>query len=119
MLSKIIKLLVVLLIANATWRIGVVYVAHYKLEDAIQQLAQFEIDRDVEAIRARIMDEAARLGLPVDAERVSVRKEGEHLYIDVTYTVPIEVLPRVTRPWNFVINAHGWYVPGGRTPIRR
>jgi hypothetical protein len=118
-MSRLIKFALAGLFLYAFWQIGATYWAHYKLDDAVQQIAQFDVDRDEETIRGVVIGEAARLGITVDPERVAVRKQGEHLYIDVAYTRTIGVLPGVRRPWSFTISAHGWFVPGGRIPTRR
>jgi hypothetical protein len=51
---------------------------------------------------------------------VNIRRQEQpaHLYIDVVYTAQVEILPRVNYPWTFTVNAHGWFVPGGRIPLK-
>ncbi len=119
MISRLIKLVIAVLFLYAAWQVGTAYWQHYRLDDKVQQVAQFDVDKDEETIRARILDEAGRLGIPVQAERVAVRKQAEHLYIDVWYTRQIELLPRLRKPWNFTISAHGWFVPGGKMAPKR
>ena len=119
MISRLIKIGIAGLCLYAAWQVGSAYWLHYKFDDKVQQIAQFEVDRDEEGIRLQILDEAGRLGLPVEAERVAVRRLAEHLYIDIAYTRSIEILPRFRRPFTFKISAHGWFVPGGRTPLKR
>ncbi len=117
MLSRIIKLAITALCVFAAWNIGSAYWAHYQFDDKVQQIAQFEVDKDEQVIRSQILDEASRLGLPVTEEKVSVRRQSDHLYIDVSYTRQVQVLPRFEKPWTFTVTAHGWFVPGGRTPL--
>jgi hypothetical protein len=119
MIGRILKLAIAGLCLYAAWQICSVYWQHYQFDDKVQQIAQFEVDHDDENIRAQIVDEAQRLGLPVQAEQVIVRRQSEHLYIDISYTVSIQVLPRFRKPWSFAVSAHGWFVPGGRIPAKR
>ncbi len=119
MISRLIKIVIAGLCVYAAWQIGSAYWQHYKFDDKVQQIAQFEVEKDEESIRAEILDEAGRLGLPVSAERVAIRRQAEHLYIDVSYTRKIDILPRFSKPWTFTVSAHGWFVPGGRIPPKK
>jgi hypothetical protein len=64
-----------------------------------------------------VVDAATRLEIPIDPDRVSVRLQGEHVYVDLKYSRAVEVLPGYRRPWDFEVSAHGWVVPSGR--VRR
>jgi hypothetical protein len=119
MIGKLFKLGVAALAAYAAWQIGGAYWAHYQFEDRVQQIAQLEVDYDEENIRGQVVDEGVRLGLPVKSEDVAVRKQAEHLYIDVTDTRVIEIAPRVRKSWKFTTSGHGWFVPGGKIPPKR
>jgi hypothetical protein len=113
-MTRIIRFLIVGLIVWAAYHAGMAQWQQFQFSDALQQIAQFGPDQDEAAVRTAVMDAGVKFGVSLDPQRVSVRKLNEHLYIDVSYTVQIEVLPRYKYPWNFEANAHGWFVPGGR-----
>jgi hypothetical protein len=44
------------------------------------------------------------LDVPIDPERLTVRKEPNHTYINGTYTEQIEFVPRYFYPWQFKLD---------------
>jgi len=98
----------------AVWHVGAAQWQEFVFQDDLKQIAQFGSDRGEEAVRAAVMEAAASRRVPLSPERLQVRKQTDHLYIDAVYTVQIEVLPRYTYPWTFTVSAEGWFVPGGR-----
>jgi hypothetical protein len=117
--SRIIRYAIVVAVLWAIWHAGLVQWRQFEFEDAIKQVAQFGADREVETVRAEVMAAAAKLGVPVVAEKVNVRREADHVYIDLTYVAPVEVFPRYFYSWTFSVVAQGWYIPGGRIPPSR
>jgi hypothetical protein len=113
MIGRIIRLVIVVLVLFAAWRVGQAYVAHYKFADEVDQIAQTGVRSNEEDIRGAVVSAAKMYTIPVDPELVSVRLQGEHVYIDLRYTRSIEVLPRYVYPWKFSVEAHGWIVPSG------
>lgn len=51
-------------------------------------------------IRKRIMEKAEELGLPLDPDNLIVERRSDRVYIEATYTVPVE-FPGYTYQWNF------------------
>ena len=45
MLKLAIKLAIVAIIANATWRVGSAYAKHYRFVDSVQQVTQFRASK--------------------------------------------------------------------------
>ncbi len=113
MIARLIRIGLAALLVFAAFRVGQSFLAHYTFADEIDQIAQRGVRTDEEEVRAAVAEAATRLGAPVDPARVAVRVQGEHVYIDLRYTRAIEILPRVTYPWEFEVNAHGWVVPSG------
>jgi len=119
-MGRIIRLAVVFCLVWAAWHAGWAAWQQFKFSNEIDQIAQFGADRDEDAVRTAVVTAAAKFGLPVTGKDVRIRRQAQpaDLYIDVSYTVPIEILPRYRYPWTFTASAHGWFVPGGRTPLR-
>lgn len=115
-MGRLIRLVVVAAIAWAAWHGGMAAWQQFQFSDEVGKIAQFGPDKDAESVRAAVMEAAAKLDLPVAEKDVRVRHQDRpaELYIDVSYTVQIEILPRFRYPWTFTTSAHGWFVPGGR-----
>jgi hypothetical protein len=117
--GRLIRLAISALVLWAVWHAGAAQWQQFQFQDQIKQIAQFGADRDEETVRTAVMEAAAKLNVPLSADRVQVRKQDDHVYIDVSYTAQIEILPRYKYPWTFTAAAEGWFVPGGRFPTRR
>ena len=105
MIKLFIKIAIVGLIANATWRVGSAYATHYRFTDAVQATTQFRGQRTDEQIHARIIDLAYQYGIPVADEKVTVTQEpNNHTIVDGAYAKPIEVVPGYIYPWPFTFH---------------
>jgi len=113
MLSRLFRAALAALLLFALYRIGQVYISHYSFVDEVEQIAQRGVRTDEDEVRGAIVEAATRLRIPIDPDRVKIRLEGDHVYVDLQYTRPVEVLPGYRRPWDFEVSAHGWIVPSG------
>jgi hypothetical protein len=105
MVKLIIKLALAALLTNAIWRVGSAYVTFYRFKDAVTQTAQFGSERSIAEIQQRVMALASRHDIPLDEDEVSVRRdEGNHTYIDGSYTQPLDLLPGYRYPWQFALH---------------
>ena len=102
MIKLLIKLAVVALIANATWRVGI------GVHDALQVHRFRSADRRCSAgsrptseLRARVFEIASDFDIPVTEEDVSLRTEDHHTMVDGSYMREIEVFPGYKYPWPF------------------
>jgi hypothetical protein len=119
-MGRLIRLLVLAAIAWAVWHAGMAAWQQFQFSDEVETIAKFGPDKDAGSVMAAVLEAARRFDLPVTEKDVRIRQESRpaSLYIDVTYTVQIEILPRFFYPWTFTTSAHGWFVPGGRTPLK-
>ena len=113
-MARIVRLLLVALVLFATWQAAVAQWHNFKLEDAVKQLATFGVDQDGDVTRAAVLAEGLNQGITLAPEQVIVNRIADHVYIQVEYTRPIQLLPGYTYRWTFRINAEGYFVPGGR-----
>ena len=105
MIKLIIKLAIVALIANATWRVGGAYATHYRFTDAVQATAQFRGQKKDEQIRDRILELASQYDLPVTDDSVTVRQTpSSHTIVDGAYAKPIDLVPGFTYNWPFTFH---------------
>jgi hypothetical protein len=105
MLKLLIKLAIVVLIANAAWRLGSAYVTFYRFKDAVAEIAQFGAQRSAADLHQRVGDLASQYGLPLSDDAFTVRRdERNHTYVDGSYVQPVELLPGYRRPWTFTLH---------------
>jgi hypothetical protein len=119
-MGRLLRLIVIAAVAWAAWHGGTAAWRQFQFTDDVEKIAQFGPDRDAGSVLAAVLDSARRYDLPVTEKDVTIRQEERppSLFVDVSYTVRIEVLPRFFYPWTFTTNAKGWFVPGGRGPLK-
>jgi hypothetical protein len=119
-MGRLLRLGVIAAVAWAAWHAGLAAWQQFQFADEVGKVAQFGPDRDEESVREAVLEVAARLDLPVTGTNVRIRRQDRpaSLYIDVTYTTRIQILPSYYYPWTFNTSAHGWFVPGGRAPLK-
>jgi hypothetical protein len=100
-IKTVIKLAFVALLANATWHVFVVYLAHYKFKDGVQSAALYRGDMSDEALREKILGIALQFDVPVTDADVSVTHEDKHTIVDLSYVRPVDLAPGFTYPWPF------------------
>jgi hypothetical protein len=113
-MARIIQLAVVALVLYGAWQAGSAQLDHFKLEDAVRQIAEFRGDREDADVRAAVVAEGSRLSIRIDPAGVTVRKVVDHVYIDLVYTRPVQVLPWYQYNWTFAAHVESWQMPGSR-----
>jgi len=104
LIKLILKLALVALVANASWRVGSAYVSHYKFQDSVQQAALFRGTKNDDALRQRIFELAADFDIPVTEDQVTLTTAEHHTVVDGGYTRIIELAPGFEYPWQFTFH---------------
>lgn len=104
MIKLILKLAVVALLANASWRVGSAYVAHYKFMDSVQQAALFRGNKTDDVLRQRIFELASDFDIPVTDGDVTLTTLEHHTVVDGDYVRIIEIVPGYKYPWEFTFH---------------
>ena len=104
MIKTVIKLALVAVIANASWRVGTAYVTHYKFTDSVQQTTLFRGKRTDDVLRQRIFEIASDFDIPITEEELSLRTDNHHTIVDGAYTREIELFPGFIYPWPFTFH---------------
>jgi hypothetical protein len=99
-----VKLALVALIANATWRIGSAYATAYRFEDAVHQATQFKGRKTDPELRQQLGQLATEYDVPITAEDFKIQAAPAHFMVDVSYIRPIDVFPGYTYPWPFAVH---------------
>jgi hypothetical protein len=103
-IKLVIKLAIVALLANASWRVGSAYVAHYKFEDSVQQAALFRGTKTDDVLRRRIFELASDFDIPVTDDQLTLTTSEHHTVVDGGYTRIIELAPGFEYPWEFTFH---------------
>jgi len=104
LIKLILKLAVVALVANASWRVGGAYVSHYKFQDSVEQAALFRGSKTDDVLRRRIFEPASDFDIPVTDDQVTLTTLAHHTIVDGCYTRIIELAPGFTYPWEFTFH---------------
>jgi putative aminopeptidase FrvX len=104
MFRTLLKLAVVALVANAAWHLFGAYSPNYKLQDGVQYAAQNRGQMSDDALRDKIVDIAGQFDVPLNAGDVSIKQQGTHILVDLSYVRPIELAPGFKYPWPFSIH---------------
>lgn len=124
-MKLIIKLAIVAVLANAAFRVGTAYFAHYQFRDSVREAAMFQAKSDDE-FREHIMDIAAIYGVPLALEGFTMRRDPREALIEGSYVKAIEVVPGFPYDWRFDFSIQAYIspvppLPGApqrRTPLK-
>ena len=107
-MKTIVKLALFLLIAHALFRYVPPYWHHRQFEAAVKARA-FDWRESTDAVVLQeILAFAEQHQVPIGREHVSLKREKDHLYIEVAYTLPIEFIPAMTREVPFEVTIDAW-----------
>jgi hypothetical protein len=104
LIKLILKLAVVAIVANASWRVGGAYLSHYKFVDSVQQAALFRGNKSDDELKARVFEIASDFDVPVTDDDLTVTTTEHHTVVDGSYTRPIDLVPGFTYPWPFTVH---------------
>ena len=83
------------------WKAVPVKLQSTELYDYMDELAKFSAAQvPPDQLKKRILDRAAQLQIPLTKENVKVQRNGDRIYMEVEYTIPVE-FPGYTYQWNF------------------
>ena len=106
-MKTIIKLIIAVVILNATARLGMSALTQYQFRDAVQEAVLFGSHETTADLLAAILKEAEERGVALEADDVHVERQGMLTTAEATYTDNIEVFPRYIYPmvWSFKVDA--------------
>jgi hypothetical protein len=100
-LGCILWLLALGLVTLIAWRAVPVKIASTQLYDFMDEQAKFAAARTPpDDIAKAIVNRAQQLDIPIDKSDVHVTRDGDRIFMDVEYTVPLE-FPGYTYQWHF------------------
>lgn len=129
MVGKLVKIVIALLVVNGVVRLGAAYLADYRFEDRLTQIAQFGDRRSEAQLCTEAMEAAQRLELPVAEEAIRIRRGGnppftcgkgfegavpaaqggaQKLFIEASYARDVDLAPGYARRFSFNPSVEVW-----------
>ena len=105
MIKTLIKLAVIVLLANAIWRAGSTYLAYYKFNDAATEVAINSKNKTDEELRDKVMALAMEYDQPIDADAVMIQHDSTRVRIEGSYVKPVSLFPGTEYQWPFSLSA--------------
>jgi predicted component of viral defense system (DUF524 family) len=89
------------LVILIAWKAVPVKIQSSELYDYMDELAKFRSERTPpEELEKMIMDRAKQLQIPLEKKDVRVERNGDRVFMEVDYTVPVDILG-MTYHWHF------------------
>jgi hypothetical protein len=104
MLKMLLKLAIMLLVAHALFRFVPPYWNHHQFESELQERAVTWRGNSEQDIRQQVLEMAHEHGVPITGEQIEVRRDREDLFVEVSYSRPIELIPGWKYDWPFTSN---------------
>ena len=100
-LGCILWVIALALVALIAWKAVPVKIQSSELYDYMDELAKFNSARTPpEDLVKMIMDRAHGLGIPMQKGDVKVERNGDRIFMEIDYTVPLDILG-MTYQWHF------------------
>ena len=101
-MKTIIKIVIVLAILSAAFNGARAALFSYQFQDAVHDMLVFNPRADDPQIVEGVMKLANEMGVPIQEEGIAIRTVGLDLYVDMTYTTNVVLVPGVySRDWTF------------------
>jgi len=112
----ILKLLIVALIANATWRVGSAYLNYYKFKDAVRETTQHRGTKSDEQIHDKVFELVNEYDIPVTDQTLTITTRDNHTIVEGAYTRTLEIVPTFKYDWPFKVYVDTFVVEGDVLP---
>lgn len=109
-MKALLKLAIFFLVVHALFRFVPPYWSHNQFASELKARALTWREHSVSDVREQVLAMATARGVPIDGEHITVRREQDHLLIDVAYTRTIEFVPGWTYPWAFEAHVDAWMI---------
>jgi hypothetical protein len=107
---KLVKLAILLFIANALYRMAPVSLHYYQFKDALQELALFSQKATDAELTDRVMALADEHNVPLDRDYVTIKRPNGQLIIDASYVESMTLLPGYAYDHQFDVEAKAFDV---------
>jgi len=106
MIKKVIGLVLFLLVANAGFRVAIVWFHNQQFEDAVREIALFGAGKSDDTLKNSVMGAASDNQVPLDPDFVDISRRNvvgtaDHVIIKYSYAVMVPVIPGKPRRFDF------------------
>jgi hypothetical protein len=115
-MKLLIKLVIVALIANATYRVGNAYLNFYRFKDAVREITQHRGTKSDEQIHDKVFQLANEYDIPVTDDTLKVTTRDNHTVVEGTYVRTLELVPTFKYDWKFDVHVDTFVVDGDVLP---
>ena len=105
LIRKLVKLAILLLIANALYQFVPPYMHYVQFKDAVRELALFSKDVPDAQLRDSLAALAEKYDVPIEPESIDISHQPAHIAIDASYVQVIHFVPGYSYPWQFDVRA--------------
>lgn len=100
-MKTLFKLVIAILVLNATVRGALATWQYYQFKDAAQQVVLFGQRSDPEEIQANIVERATALSVPVRFDDIKVSRDATRTVAEGFYIQPVQFFPNYAWPVKF------------------
>lgn len=115
-MKTLFKLAIALLVAHALVRFVPPYWSFTQFRWALKENASQWREHSDQMVTEEVLQLARKHNVPITGQHVQVRREGDHLFVEVTYTDQIEFIPTMKRDWRFAADVDAWTLGGLKRP---
>lgn len=115
-MKTLFKLALALLVAHALVRFIPPYWNFTQFRWALKENAAQWRELNDQSVTEAVVELARQHKVPIAGQHVQVRREGDHLFVDVAYTDQIEFIPSMKRDWRFAAAVDAWTLGGLKFP---
>ena len=108
-MRSIITLVIVVAVLNATGRAGAAAWKYYQFKDATHEIALYGAMTPTAELHRQVMERAIRMDIPINADDISVRRDGRRTMIDASYVQTLELIPRYEQTFPLKFAVEGTY----------
>src|SRR3954451_23580334 len=106
MIKRIISIVIFLLLANAGFRIGIVFFHYQEFRDAVREIALFGAGKPDDLLKSNVMKAAGENEVPLDQDYIEITRRtivgtNDHVIIKVVYAVMVDVAPGYKHRFDF------------------
>jgi hypothetical protein len=106
-MKTLFKLVVALLVLNASARGAMAMWSHYQFKDATQQIVLLNQRATTDELRTAILAKATELNVPVQPVDIDVTSDSTRTVAEVNYTQTVQFFPNYPYPmkFSFIVDA--------------
>ena len=106
------KLLIVALIANATWRVGSAYLNYYKFKDAVREATAHRGTKTDNQIHDRVFELVNEYDVPATDDTLKIVRRDNHTIVEGAYVRSVEIVPTFKYDFHFDVYVDTFVVEG-------